>query len=146
MPGTLPRPGTWHLGLNVLRPPTDNLNFRKALASSVDKRAIIDNVLNMPWRIDACGMVPPEIPGYQGCGSVGYEFDVDAAQGYLQAAMDEMGVEDPSEIVVNLWFNRGNEDILDAGQEQWETNLGIEVRLSIMEWAAYLDTLDTCND
>jgi oligopeptide transport system substrate-binding protein len=142
----LPQPGVYYVGLNTLRPPTDNLNIRKALASAVDKRAILDNVLSMPWRIDACGVIPPEIPGYQGCGNVGYEFDVEAAQGYLQAAMDEMGVEDPADISVNLWYNRGNEDTIEAVAEQWETNLGITVNVANMEWAAYLDTLDECNN
>ena len=141
----LPRPGSYYIGLNMVRPPTDNLNMRKALASAIDKRAILDNVLSMPWRIDACGVVPPEIPGYQGCGSVGYEFDVEAAQGYLQAALDEMGME-AGDISVNLWYNRGNEDILDAVAEQWETNLGINVNVAIMDWAAYLETLDQCNN
>jgi len=140
------RPGPYYVGLNTVREPTNNLNFRKALASAVDKRAILDNVLNQPWRVDACGVVPPGIPGHQGCGKVGYEFDVDAAQGYLQAAMDEMGIDDPADIKVNLWFNRGNEDVIEAVQEQWNTNLGIDVRVAIMEWAAYLDTLDECNN
>jgi oligopeptide transport system substrate-binding protein len=143
---TLVRPGPYYIGLNFLRPPTDNLNMRKALASGVDKRAIIDNVLEMPWRQDACGVIPPNIPGYQGCGAVGYEFDPDAALGYLEAAMGELGIEDAGDITINLWYNRGNEDILDAVAEQWETNLGITVNVAIMEWAAYLDTLDECNN
>jgi oligopeptide transport system substrate-binding protein len=137
-------PGTYYVGLNVLRPPTDNLNLRKALASAVDKRAILDNVLEMPWRIDACGVVPPGIPGYQGCGNVGYEFDLEAAQGYLHAAMAEMDVDDPADVSVNLWFNHGNEDIVEAVAEQWGTNLGIQVNVAIMEWAAYLETLEGC--
>ena len=141
-----PRPGAYYIGLNFLREHTDNLNFRKALASAVDKRAILDNVLEMPWRIDACGVIPPSIPGYAGCGSVGYEFDVDAALGYLDAYMAEAGIEDPADIEINMWFNRGNEDVIEAVAEQWETNLGIDVRVSIMEWAAYLDTLDECNN
>jgi oligopeptide transport system substrate-binding protein len=142
----LPRPGTYYMGLNFLRPPTDNLNMRKALASAVDKRAILDAVLEMPWRLDACGVIPPEIPGYQGCGNVGYAFDVDAALGYLDAYMAEEGIEDPADISLNLWFNRGNEDVIEAVAEQWETNLGINVNVSITEWAAYLDTLDECNN
>jgi oligopeptide transport system substrate-binding protein len=142
----LPRPGTYYLGLNFLRPPTDNLNMRKALASAVDKRAILDAVLEMPWRTDACGVIPPEIPGYQGCGNTGYAFDVDAALGYLDAYMAEEGIEDAADISVNLWFNRGNEDVIEAVAEHWETNLGIEVNVSITEWAAYLDTLDECNN
>lgn len=142
----LVRPGPYYIGFNFLRPPTDNLNMRKALASSINKRAILDNVLEMPWRNVACGVVPPNIPGYQGCGEVGYEFDVDAALGYLDAYMAEADVADPGDITVNIWYNRGNEDTLDAVAEQWETNLGITVNVAIMEWAAYLDTLDECNN
>ena len=142
----LVRPGPYYVGLNFLRPPTDNLNMRKALASSINKRAILDSVLEMPWRQDACGVIPPNIPGYQGCGEVGYEFDVDAALGYLADAMAEMGIDDPADITVNMWFNRGNEDVIEAVAEQWESNLGIGVNVAIMEWAAYLETLDECNN
>jgi oligopeptide transport system substrate-binding protein len=122
------------------------LNLRKALASAVDKRAILDNVMEMPWRTAACGVVPPGILGYQGCGNVGYEFDVEAAQEYLWTAMDEMDVDAPDAISVNLWFNKGNEDIVETIAEQWESNLGIQVNVTVMEWATYLDTLDECNN
>jgi oligopeptide transport system substrate-binding protein len=141
----LPRPGTYYIGLNFLRAPTDNAHMRMALASAVDKRAILDAVLNMPWRLEAYGCIPPEIPGFQG-DAVGYTFDVDAAQEHLQMAMDEMGIDDPADITVNLWFNRGNEDVIEAVAEQWETNLGINVPVAIMEWGAYLETLDECNN
>lgn len=141
-----PWPGTYYIGLNTLRPPTDNLNLRKALALAVDKRAILDNVMEMPWRTAACGVVPPRIPGYQGCGNVGYEFDVETAQEYLRAAMDEIGIDAPDMISVNLWFNKGNEDIVETIAEQWESNLGIQVNVIVMEWASYLDTLDECNN
>jgi oligopeptide transport system substrate-binding protein len=142
----LPRPGTYYVGLNTALAPTDNLNLRKALISAVDRRAILDAVLEMPWRIDACGVVPPEIPGYQGCGNVGFDFDLDAAAEYLAAAMAEMGVEDAGDITLQLWYNRGNEDTIEAVEEMWESNLGINVNVVNMEWAAYLDVLDLCND
>jgi oligopeptide transport system substrate-binding protein len=142
----LPRPGVYYLGANFQREPTDNLNFRKALASAIDRRAILDNVLEMPWRTHACGVIPPEIPGHQGCGGTGYDFDPDAAMGFLDAYMSEAGISDPADISINLWFNRGNEDVIEAVAEQWESNLGIEVNVAIMEWAAYLDTLDECNN
>jgi oligopeptide transport system substrate-binding protein len=142
----LPRPGTYYVGLNTSLAPTDNLNFRMALASSIDKRAILDAVLEMPWRIDACGVTPPEIPGYQGCGETGFAFDLEAAQGYLEAAMEEMGVSDPGDITLQLWFNRGNEDVIESVEEQWETNLGVNVNVVNMEWGAYLETLDECNN
>ncbi len=141
-----PWPGTYYIALNIRHSPTDNVNLRKALASAVDKRAILDSVMEMPWRAVACGVVPPGIPGYQGCGRVGYEFDVNAAQEYLAAAMSEMGVRDASDISVNLWFNRGNENTVEAVAEQWESTLGIKVNAVVMEWASYLDTLDECNN
>ncbi|MFQ6000243.1 MAG: ABC transporter substrate-binding protein, partial [Anaerolineae bacterium] len=142
----LPRPGTYYVGLNTKVGHTSNVNFRKALEMAVDKRTILDDVLNMPWRMDACGVVPPEIPGYQGCGKVGYTFDVDAATEALQAYMDEAGIADPSEISIEMWFNRGNEDVIEAVAAMWEENLGIYVNLVNMEWAVYLDVLDQCNN
>ena len=57
-----------------------------------------------------------------------------------------MGIEDPGDISIQLWFNRGNEDVIEAVEEQWETNLGINVNVVNMEWGAYLDTLDECNN
>ena len=142
----LPRPGSYYLGLNTLHSPTDNVNMRKALSSSINRRDILDNVLEQPWRIAACGVIPPEIPGYQGCRHVGYDFDIGSARGYLAAAKMEMGVDDESEITVNLWYNQGNEDVMEAVAEQWENNLGINVNTTVMEWGGYLDTLDQCND
>ena len=61
--------------------------------------------------------------------------------------MDEMGIDDPADISINLWFNRGevDEDILEAVAEQWETNLGIEVNIVSSDWAAYVETLDECS-
>jgi oligopeptide transport system substrate-binding protein len=140
----LPYPGTWYMGLNTRIPPTDNLNFRKALASAVDFRTILDEVLQMPWRIEAHGVIPPEIPGYQD--DIGYPYDPEAAQEYLQAALEEMGIEDPGEITVEAWHNRGHVDIFEAVADMWETNLGINTTIINMEWAVYLDVLDTCND
>ncbi len=142
----VPHPGTAFISLNALRPPTDNLNLRKALVSSIDRWAIIDAVLREPWCIAACGMVPPEMPGYQGCGEVGYEFDLEAAQGYLQVAMEEMDVDDPADISINLWSYYGDEGFGRAVVEQWETNLGIQVNVSTRELDAFWETLSSCSD
>jgi oligopeptide transport system substrate-binding protein len=142
----LPRPGTYYCGFNTQLAPTDNLNLRMALSSAVDRRAILDAVLELPWRIEACGVIPPEIPGFQACGEVGFDYDLDAAAEYLEAAMAEMGVEEAGDITLQLWFNRGNEEVIEAVEEQWETNLGVNVNVVNMEWGAYLETLDLCNN
>lgn len=143
----LPRPGTYYMGLNTTAQHTNNLDFRRALSAAVDKRVILDEVIAQPWKIDAYGIIPPEIVGYQGAGEIGYEFDVEAAQGYLQAYMDEAGIADPSEIVIELWYNKSgdNQSILEAVEAMWEANLGIDVRTVNVEWGTYLDTLEECN-
>jgi ABC-type oligopeptide transport system substrate-binding subunit len=143
----LPRPGTYYVGLNTRGEHTENVHFRKAMSLAVDKRAILDDVLNTPWRLDAYGVIPPEIYGHQG-DEIGFGFDVEAAQAELQMYMDEAGIEDPSDIAIQLWYNRSgdNQDILEAVEAMWEENLGIDVNVSNMEWAVYLDILDECNN
>jgi|GEM_PF-1466656 len=142
----LPRPGTYYLGLNTTAQHTDNVNFRKALVSAIDRRTLVESVLQEPWKVEAYGVTPPEIVGYQG-DNVGFPFDVEAAQGFLQQYMDEAGIADPSEIVVELWYNKSgsNQLALEAVEAMWEANLGIDVRTVNVEWATYLDTLEECN-
>ncbi len=144
----LPRPGVYYVGLNTLRAPTDNLNFRKALAAAVDKQSIIDNVVQRPWLSALSCTTPPSILGHQEYGTCGYAFDVEAATGYLNDYLAEMGYADVSEAPpVIFWFNRAdyNEDVIEAVAAMWEENLGVTVELRTNEWAVYLDYLDQCN-
>ena len=139
-----PRPGTYYMGVNTTAMHTNNTTFRKALAQAIDKRTIIENVEEMPWLVDAYGVIPPEIFGYQG-DAVGFGYDPDAAVAMLEEYMAAEGIEEAGDIVVELWYNKGNEDILDAVQAMWEDILGIDVRIVTIEWASYLDTLEECN-
>ncbi|MEE8392616.1 MAG: peptide ABC transporter substrate-binding protein, partial [Anaerolineae bacterium] len=82
----LPRPGVYYVGLNTLSPPTDDVLVRKALASAIDRKSIIDNVLNTPWRTALSCTTPPKILGYQEWGTCGYTFDPEQAQAYLAEA------------------------------------------------------------
>jgi oligopeptide transport system substrate-binding protein len=141
-----PRPGTYYMGLNTTAQHTNNKTFREALSYAVDKRTILDNVAETPWRTEAYGVIPPEIVGYQG-DAVGFGFDVAAAQAKLAEYMAEAGIEDAGDIVVELWYNKGagNQEILEAVEAMWEENLGIDVRTVNVEWATYLETLEECN-
>jgi len=141
-----PRPGVYYMGLNTSARHTDNISFRRALASAIDKRSIIDNVSQTPWKLDAYGIIPPEIFGFQG-DAVGYAFDVDVAMGYLNEYMNAEGIEDAGSITIELWYNKGgtNQEILEAVEAMWESNLGIDVRTVNVEWATYLSTLEECN-
>ena len=57
--------------------------------------------------------------------------DLTKAQEYLQAAMGEMGISDPSEITVELTTTDAetNKKIAEVLQEMWQNNLGINVEI-----------------
>ena len=144
----LPRPGVYYIGLNTLRPPTDNVLFRKALASAIDRQSIIENVVQRPWLSRLTCTTPPKILGYQEPGTCGYDFDPEKAQEYLNAYLAEAGYASVDELpILSFWFNRAdyNEDVIEAVAAMWEQNLGISVELRTNEWAVYLDYLDQCN-
>jgi oligopeptide transport system substrate-binding protein len=145
---TLPRPGVYYVGLNVLREPTDNVLFRKALASAIDRKSIIENVVQRPWLTPMSCTTPPRILGHQEWGTCGYTFDPEQAMAFLEEYMAEEGYASVDEIpIVSFWFNRAdyNEDVIEAAAAMWEENLGVTVELRTNEWAVYLDFLDQCN-
>jgi len=140
----LPRPGVYYIGVNTLREPTDDVLVRKALASAIDRKSIIENVVQRPWLTPSSCTTPPRILGYQEWGTCGYTFNPEQAQAYLAEAGYPDGEGFP---ILRFWFNRAdyNEDVIEAVAAMWETNLGIDVELRTNEWAVYLDYLDACN-
>ncbi len=135
-----PAPGIYYFGVNVGKAPMDNPLVRKALASAFDRRDLLDNVLDMPWREDATGVISPDFPSYQGS-NVGYPFDAVQAQTYLSDAGYPDGSGFP-EIV--LYANNGHEGPMEYVAEQWRTILNIPVRVEFEDWSAYLDNLHGC--
>lgn len=116
-------PGVIYVGLNTQRTPTDDPLVRQALAAATDRRALLDNVLNMPWLQDATGVIPPEIFGYQGT-NVGYGYDLELAKALLAQAGYPDGADLPT---IYLYGRPGWAPVLDAIAEQWRTGLGITV-------------------
>lgn len=117
-------PGFHDIELNVQRTPTDNPLVRKALASAIDRRALLDTVLNTPWRQTATGIIPPEFPGYQG-NTVGYEYNLTVAQSLLTQAGYPGGTDLPT---IHLYArNTMQIPVIDAIADQWRTGLGVAV-------------------
>ncbi len=127
-------PGTSHnfMMINNEIAPFNNINFRKALASAIDKNAIIQVALNGDGTpVDA--MVPDCFPGTTAEGAPTY--DPEQAKAYLEAS----GL-DPAECGFTLICS---DDVkLRAGQviqSSLKENLGIDVQLESMDLATYLD-------
>jgi len=130
--------GTSHnfMMINNEKAPFDNINFRKAIASAIDKQAIVQVAFNgSASPVDA--MVPDCFPGATAEGAPTY--DVEAAKAYLEAS----GL-NPAECGFPIICS--NDTKLRAGQviqSCLKENLGIEVTLESMDLATYLDVTAT---
>jgi len=140
----LVRPGISYLGLNTQVSPTLDVNFRRAVASAIDRQALIEEVLKQPWHKPARAVVPPGVPGYQGDDpTVGYPYDLEAARKYLAEA--GYGEKNPPP-VVEIWYNRegSNRVVFEAIAAMLE-RAGIPTRLVSSKWEDYLTALEACN-
>lgn len=123
-----PWPGLLYLGLNTVLTPTNDLAVRQALASAVDRDALLA-VLNTPWREAATSVIPPGIGGYQN-GAVGYPFNLTQAQTYLAQAGYPGGAGFPG---VELWATESARPLAEAVAADWRSGLGISVTVVYQE-------------
>ena len=120
-----------YVALDTFKAPLDNLDFRKALAHSIDRDTMCQQVLGGTY-VAGYSMLPPGFPAYNSELKAAQGFDLDQAKASLAAS----GV-DPSSVNIQLHSN-GRDVFMEYVQQQWETNLGIKVTLNQLEggvWA-----------
>ena len=131
-------PGTAHnfMMINNEIAPFNNIDFRKAIASAIDKAAIVQVALNGDGSpTDA--LVPDCFPGTTDEGAPSY--DTEQAKAYLEAS----GL-DPTQCGFTIICS--DDTKLRAGQviqSSLKENLGIDVQLESMDLATYLDVTAT---
>ncbi len=120
--------------------------LRYAFSESVDRAALV-NTVNQGVGTPATSMVPKGMQGNQP--DIGLKYDVTKAKADLQTALTNLGVtaadlSDGGKDAIELGFNSGagHEPIMEFLQAQWQTNLGIKVKLSGLEWKSFLARLD----
>jgi len=130
---------------NTTQPPFDNILLRYAFHMATDKQQIT--------RFLAGGQTPartviPPFGGYQGVESLPIDvggrvwdvlsYDPDAARALMKIA----GV---GQLVFDLTFpNRPrSKEMAQILQSQWRTNLGAEVKLAVLEWNIWVQTLSS---
>jgi oligopeptide transport system substrate-binding protein len=119
-----------------------NPKFRKALSLAIDKQLIVDKVAQ-GGQTPATSYVPAGI-----LDSIGTEFqkdysskgaNIEEAKKLLAEAGYPNGEGAPT---ITFTFNtdQGHQNIAQAVQDMWKTNLGINVELKNEEWAVFQDT------
>ena len=128
--------GTYYYRLNVRKPQLKDPRVRRALAMSVDRQRLVDNITK-GGQIPAYAMTPPGTMGYYPESDL--TFDPEGAKRLLAEAGYPNGEGFPStEILYNT--NEGHRKVAVALQDMWKKHLNIDIRLLNQEWKVYLDT------
>src|SRR5699024_12275990 len=115
-----------------------NANIRKALALSVNRQGIVENVTKSEEK-PAMALVPPSMfeeneEGYFG------DNDLDGAKEYLEKGLEELGLDELPAIKLSYNTDEGHAAIAQAVQDMWNKNLDLNVELNNEEWNVYLDS------
>jgi oligopeptide transport system substrate-binding protein len=138
-----PLPSCQYGRLNQDVPGLENINIRKALMIGIDRQALTDQILQ-DGSLPAYGFVPPAIhpgPGDQtfreANGNLVSE-DVSSARQYWEKGVDELGGEEP-ELTMLFGDTSLDRDIATYLQDQYKTNLGVELDVQIATFDATLE-------
>lgn len=135
---TEPYAGIYFYRCNVEEPPLDDPRVRKALALSIDRRSLVENV-TLGGQTPAHGYTPPFEGVYDSPDRVG--FDPERARALLAEAGYPGGEGFPGfEILINT--SEDHRSIAEAIQAMWKEHLGISgVEINNQEWKVFQQTL-----
>lgn len=127
--------------VNTTRKPFTDARVRKALSMAINRQELCENVLKA-GDIPTGGLVPP-MAGY--VTAKGNTYDVEAAKKLLADAGFPNGKGFPKFTVIYNTSAR-HKTIAEWVQQQWKTNLGIDIELQNLEWQTFLDTRSKTHD
>ncbi len=135
---------SYYYGFNTTAPYVDDVRVRRALSLSVDRQALIDNVLK-GGQIPAQWFARPGLAGAPTLEShpdLGVKFNAEEANAVLDEYLTEKGIT-RADLDLTLMFNTssGHQMIAEAIQAMWKEHLGVDVKLVNQEWKVYLETV-----
>ncbi|HEV7891716.1 MAG TPA: peptide ABC transporter substrate-binding protein, partial [Pyrinomonadaceae bacterium] len=136
-----PENGTQYWQLNTTKGPTADKRVRKALAMSIDRKAL--EGFRVVSKANSAFVPTGILRGYPS--PRGYEFDVEGAKRLLAEAgfKDASGKFDPKKFPIDqieITYNtsESNRQVAEFIQAQWKQNLGLTVPLHNVEWKTFL--------
>jgi oligopeptide transport system substrate-binding protein len=132
---------TFWVQMNGARAPLDNVLVRRALASSVDRVALVRDLATGVSR-PVTSIIPPGMPGFQD--GLGRELGFDPAG--ARALLAQAGFADGHgfpKLAFSFPDAPANLERARYLQAQWATTLGVDLQLTAMEAPAYQKALDT---
>lgn len=142
----VPNYGTVYYNINCSKAPYNDPLVRKALNLAIDRKTIIENVV----QIDATPAFSYLAPGYgvngkditEGRGTFGLSetADVEAAQAALAEAGYPNGEGFPT-LQLSYYSNDTVKKVVEAMAEMFKTNLNINVEISSNDWAIFYESV-----
>lgn len=129
--------GTAFLNLNVDRAPLTDPRVRRALSLALDRQTIVDRV-KRGNEVPARSFTPPGTAGFEPPPAPVYD-PVEARRLLAEAGYPGGAGFPPIEGIYPTADTART--ILEAMQQMWRRELGIEVRVTNLEWKVFLDTL-----
>jgi oligopeptide transport system substrate-binding protein len=132
---------TNYFRFNVTKPPFDDPRVRRALSLAIDRAALVHSVMQ-DTRLPANSLVPPNTAGYNSTGRAGTDFA--AARQLLAEAGFPEGRGFPK---VEIQFSPPvlEPRAVEAIQEMWRKELGIEVDIAQLEYRVQIDNQHLLN-
>ena len=135
---TVEQPGmhTWYAVFNCQKPPFDNVKVRQAVNYAIDRKAIVEGILQNTGTL-ADGPLPPVLWSHTS-DVPGYEFNPEKAKQLL----DEAGHGDG--LSLSFWVptsGSGMQQPVAMGQaiQADLKKVGIDLKIETFEWGTYLD-------
>ena len=123
-----------YLALNTTRPPLDDRRVRRALALALDRTALTEKVL-LGGQAPAFNFLPPGLGGY----APDARLSEDGAEARrLLAEAGFPGGRNFPRLEMTAWYNP---PVLEAIQQMWQRELGIEVTIAQREARSHLAAL-----
>lgn len=135
---TYPIAGTYYYVFNNKDPLLQNSNLRRALSLAINRQSIVDNILQGGQQA-ALRFIPQALCSEE----VTYfrDADIEGAKACLKKALEELGLDKPPVLTLSYNTLQTHHLIAQAIQQQWQSALGIRVRLENKEWKVYLDEI-----
>ena len=134
---------TYFYGFNTQAPVVNDVRVRRALSMAIDRQALVDNVLKggqepAQWLARPGLAAAPTMKDHP---DLGVKFNPTEAKKLLDDYLKEKNTT-ADKLDITLMYNTdsGHQQIAEFMQQQWKTNLGINVKLTNQEWKTFLKT------